>query len=115
MLSLGGRFEGNDTFVAPYVYSDWPEGIDSFEHVAVIGSHVRLRSAPHADAEPVGIVSFAILKWQGTPHAGWAKVVAPGGREAYISERFVRSPVDYRAFFGRKGGRWIMQAFVAGD
>jgi hypothetical protein len=23
--------------------------------------------------------------------------------------------VDYRAFFGRKGGRWIIQAFVAGD
>lgn len=37
------------------------------------------------------------------------------GRKGYIASRYVRSPVDYRAFLTREGGRWRMTLFVAGD
>ena len=38
-LELGGQFKTYDTkryFVAPYVFSSWPEEFDAFEYVAVI-------------------------------------------------------------------------------
>ena len=42
VLALGGTFEGSDAFVAPYVFSRWPDNFDAFDHVAVVGSKVRV-------------------------------------------------------------------------
>lgn len=43
LLSLGGTFSGPDTFVAPYVYANWPQEFDAFDYWAVIGRNVRVR------------------------------------------------------------------------
>jgi hypothetical protein len=61
VLGLGGSFHDTDTFVAPYVFSRWPGKVDSFEHVAVLGTDVRVRSRPDADAPVIATMSFAIL------------------------------------------------------
>ena len=50
VLALGGSFQDEQTFAAPYVFSRWPGQFDAFEHVAVIGSDVRVRAEPKADA-----------------------------------------------------------------
>jgi hypothetical protein len=42
-------------------------------------------------------------------------VTLADGRSGYIHSRFVRSPVDYRAYFARKDGRWRMVMLLAGD
>ena len=62
VLELGGTFQESDTFVAPYVFSRWPEKFDSFEHVAVIGSGVRIRARPAHSGPVVATVSYANLK-----------------------------------------------------
>src|SRR6187455_293875 len=61
VLSMGGSFFDEHTFVAPYVFSKWPEAMDSFEHIAIVGANVRVRAEPRADAALVETVSFAIL------------------------------------------------------
>ncbi len=38
-----------------------------------------------------------------------------GGKKGYVSVKFVRSPIDYRACFEKKNGKWKMNTFVAGD
>ena len=50
ILAHGGSFIEADTFAAPYVYSRWPDRFDPFEHVALTGSQVRIRSATAEDA-----------------------------------------------------------------
>jgi hypothetical protein len=118
VLALGGTFESADTFVAPYVFSRWPQGIDSFEHVAVVGDRVRIRTAPRADAESAGVNSFGILplaRPSAETAADWTAVRFPGTEVGYIASRFVRSPVGYRAFFSKRDGRWQMLMFLAGD
>lgn len=117
-LALGGTFESADTFVAPYVFSRWPDGIDSFEHVAVIGDRVRIRRAPRADAEGAGVSSFEILplaRQSGETSEEWTAVRVSASTIGYIASRFVRSPVGYRAFFSKQDGRWQMMMFLAGD
>jgi hypothetical protein len=42
VLKLGGSFDSNGEFNAPYTFSRWPDDVDSFENVAVIGSNVRV-------------------------------------------------------------------------
>ena len=117
VLGLGGAFHDDNTFVAPYTFARFPEGLDAFDHLVVIGSDVRLRAAPRAAATVVGASSFGILRV--APSAGdsaeWAGVRLDNGRTAYVASHLVRSPVDYRAIFSRTGGGWRMVTFVAGD
>ncbi len=117
VLALGGSFQGADTFVAPYVFSKWPEKLDSFEHVAVIGANVRIRSQPDPAAGAPDTVSFAILPTarQSTEKEGWTAVQIDTARVGYISSAYVRSPVDYRAIFSFADRRWRLVTFVAGD
>lgn len=116
VLALGGSFHDADTFVAPYVFSRWPDQVDSFEHVAVIGSGVRVRSQPDTTSNPIDTVSFAILPVarQGTDKEGWTAVQIDK-TVGYIASAYVRSPIDYRAIFRSEAGRWRLVTFVAGD
>ena len=116
VLALGGSFTGAQQFSAPYVYSRWPEDLDAFEHVAVIASDVRLRAAPRADATVIGRASFLVLELVGPARAdGWFPVRTPDGRSGYVAHPLARSPLDYRAIFERRDGRWQLVAFVSGD
>jgi hypothetical protein len=117
VLALGGTFAGPHTFVAPYVFSRWPQSFDAFEHVAAIGSGIRVRAQPTASAETIGSVSFAILRLAPGAAAGdeaWTAVLLDG-RTGYIASRLVRSPVAFRAFFSDVSGQWRVVMFLAGD
>jgi hypothetical protein len=120
VLALGGTFDRAGDFTAPYTFSRWPDSVDAFEFVAVIGTNVRVRTEPIADAPVLTSVSYAILQTDHGPGAadstpeGWTAVKFDG-RRGYIASRFVRSPIDYRARFSYTDGRWRMTLFLAGD
>ena len=119
VLALGGTFDAEDSFTAPYVFSKWPNQIDSFEHVVLIASDVRIREAPRADAATLTSLSFAILPVPRQPglaeEEGWTPVEIDGGKVGYVSSRLARSPIDYRARFSKIAGRWQLVFFLAGD
>lgn len=76
----------------------------------------RPSSAGSTVWETLAAVSFTVLKRRDdqAPEA-WTPVIAPDGRAGYISSQHVRSPIDYRAFFTKKDGRWRMVMLLAGD
>jgi hypothetical protein len=123
VLALGGTFESESTFVAPYVFSRWPSSYDAFGYLAVIGSGVRIRSAPDSKAAILGKVSLEVVRrGRASPPSSttagaeaWEPVQLGQGRVGYVARQFLRSPVDYRAYFVRRGGRWTMTTFIAGD
>ena len=117
VLALGGSFIADDMFEAPYVSSRWQRSVDPFEHVAVIGTNVRVRSQPNADAPGITTASFSILPIvrEDARTDGWTAVRVNGNRTGYIASRFVRSPIDYRAIFRYEGREWKLVTFVAGD
>jgi hypothetical protein len=118
VLALGGTFQEADSFVAPYTFSRWPSDVDAFEHMAVVGDRVRIRRAARADAPAIGSSSFGILPVARDGQAvdeAWTAVRMADGTVGHIATRYVRSPIDYRAEFGKQDGRWMMRMFLAGD
>ena len=117
VLALGGTFQDENTFVAPYVFSRWPSQFDAFEHVAVIGSDVRVRSQATSTATTVASMSFAILPVarQAAELEGWTAVRLEGGRVGYVASEYVRSPIDYRAIFRFENRQWRLVMLIAGD
>ncbi len=117
VLDLGGRCTDANSFVAPYVFSDWPDDLDAFEYAAITGSRVRMRQAPRDTAPVIAFLDFALVraKGLGDRESAWVSVEAPDGRKGFVSRQYVRSPVGWRAFFSRKDGVWRLVTFVAGD
>lgn len=123
VLALGGSFQAppqgkRDTFVAPYIFSRWPEEIDAFQHVAVLGTDVRVRAEPDLSSRVLATLSFDIVPLAdgAVPGRGeWTAVKLRDGRTGHIASRYIRSPIAHRAFLTRKGGQWRLSLFVAGD
>jgi hypothetical protein len=112
LLALGGVFEGTDAFVAPYTFQC---DDDAFEGAAVMGANVNVRTGPSADATVIGSLTFSMVRLAaGFPEREWIEV-ALDGRKGFVSSRWLRSPIDYRAYFARSHGRWRMTMLVAGD
>lgn len=114
-LALGGTFSSATTFTAPYVFAAWPDGVDSFECVAVLGDRVRVRQTLAADSAVVGTASYEIVQRIPLDRDEPVRVRLASGVTGFVAAPFVRSPIDRRAIFERIGGRWVMRAFVAGD
>jgi hypothetical protein len=117
VLRLGGRCRDGATFTAPYVFTDWPEDLDAFEHGAIIGTHVRLRSGPGLTAGVITLLDYAIVRvdsW-GDDRDAWVAVTTLDGRKGLVSRRYIRSPIGLRASFTRADGSWRMTLFVQGD
>ena len=112
VLALGGVFETPEQFIAPFSSACGEPG----EEVVVVGRDVRVRSRPRVTAPVLSLVSFAVLPRSDDPSVpGWQAVQLPNGKQGFIAARYVRSPIDYRAYFAKVNGFWKLVAFIAGD
>lgn len=118
VLSLGGTYRivgGTPRFAAPYVFAAWPDTLDPFEHVAIVGENVAVRARPDPSAPVVARRSFAIVRREAGGNSRWVRVRLASGASGFVAAELVRSPIDYRAVFQKRGGSWQLTAFIAGD
>lgn len=116
-LALGGSFDAQGRFAAPYTYSRWPPGIDVFSHVVAVGRGVRVRAAADEAAAVIGQLDFEIVGLADLTgeRNGWTAVKLPSGQVGHVRSTLVRSPLDFRVGFAKKDGRWQIDYFIAGD
>lgn len=122
VLALGGSFRTDHTFMAPYIYSKFPDEFDAFEHGVVVGENVRVRKQNTQDSAVIATLSYDIVRvadWKpkqdGRQNQDRVVVVLKDGSKGYISEDYIRSPIGYRAIFEKRDGKWQLAALVAGD
>jgi hypothetical protein len=129
-LPFGSAYETDSTMltsgaearaIVPYWFGAWPDGVDMFEHVLVVGENVNVRAAPSADAPVLTQLSHAIVR-AGTGGSeaydvveGWTPVTLAPDEVGFVARRFARSPIGYRIGFEKFDGRWWVTFFVAGD
>lgn len=132
VIKNGGHFNGEgrnrmNSFNAPYDVTP-PEDLDHWEHHAIFGNNVNLREQPNMNAKVITRLSYnivridepaAIRKKTGSGEWDWVydwhKVETLGGLKGWVKAEYVRSWAGYRAGFEKKGGKWKMIYFVAGD
>lgn len=115
LLTLGGTFRGEGaqrSFWAPYVYSAWPDAQDAFESLAVLGENVPLRASDAPNAPMNVALSYDIVRRHDAPGKN---VKTADGRIGWVDPKLLRSPIALRAGFMQSGGKWRMNALVAGD
>jgi len=88
---------------------------DPFEtRLALPGA--ALHASPGNGSRVIARLEWHVLtlrgQWDGGP---WVRVRLDDGRTGYVREALARSPLDYRAWFRKRGGRWVMEGFLAGD
>jgi hypothetical protein len=121
LLTQGGKFVGEGperSFWAPYVYSAWPEEKDAFEFLAITGENVPLHESADAASAVIATLSHDIVGREGQPRrdgGAWQHVKTADGHTGWVETRSVRSPIGYRAGFLKSGGKWKLNALVAGD
>lgn len=114
-LFLGGAGD-EKRFIAPYVYTEWPDDVDPFDYVAVVEERAPLHAAADAGSPVLSRLSFEIVRSpEDYPEGEWVPVRTEGGVEGYLRSAAVYSPVGYRAFFEFLDGRWMLTMFLAGD
>lgn len=125
VLNQGGIFTSSQEFVAPYYFATWPDEVDAFEYLAVIGGGVRLRESGTVNSKILKTISYDIVKslersenidtigGQGFP---WYKVKMADELEGYVFGQFIGSPIGFRAGFRKEHGKqWKLVFLVAGD
>jgi hypothetical protein len=124
VIELGGNFDNKTTFAAPYAFSAFPSDVDGFTTVVVTAEGAVMREKPKPDAPVVRTLDHDILTFAGeasgklqheATEADWIEVKDAKGKRGFVRHLDVRSPIDYRAYFEKRRGKWLMTAFLAGD
>lgn len=124
VVDNGGNFDSKTQFSAPYAFSAFPSDVDGFTTVVVTAEGAVMRDHPKPDAKVVRTLDHDILTVVSTEprklqheatEADWLEVKDAKGKQGFVRALDVRSPIDYRAYFEKKRGKWLMTAFLAGD
>ena len=88
---------------------------DVFEtRIALPGAILRKRPSDRGAA--IARLNWHLLTVDGPWNGGsWVKVKLDDGRRGFVRSALARSPIDYRAWFRKRGGHWQMAGFLAGD
>ena len=116
VLLLGGRFDKEGVFTAPYTFTDFSASVYEFE--AVIDQNVKIYEKPLLTSKVLGTISYEIVKYgnflKEQNLKNWTPIVTSSGIKGYIQSNFLRSPLDYRASFKKINGEWKLTMFQAG-
>lgn len=125
VITNGGSYfkdGSNKLFFAPYSFKSFPQNLDPFSHSVIFGNKISLRSKADTNSPVVANLSYNIVEILETINdkknegkVSWYEVKTLGGKRGFVKGDFVRSPIDYRAGFEKKKGKWTMTIFVAGD
>ncbi|MEO6256550.1 MAG: SH3 domain-containing protein [Sphingomicrobium sp.] len=113
-LRIGCSLRGG-VATAPWMADQLGGDRDAFEtRIALPGAVLRKRPSERSPA--IARLDWHVLTLSGPWNGGaWVKVTLDDGRGGYVRDALARSPIDYRAWFRKRRGRWQMEGFLAGD
>ena len=89
---------------------------DPFESMVVVAPGARLRKVRDGEVSVGAPLAWDVVTAVEAPGDGsQIKVRLADGREGWLDREQLRSPLDYRLVAEKRGTRWLVTAFVAGD
>ena len=117
-LRLGCARDEAGEFWAPSMslVGDENMGEDFYAAAVAVGPGAALHSGPSDASRTIAPLRWHVVTAQHDDgESRWVRVSLVDGREGYVRRALIRSFGDYRAVFAKRGGRWRLTAFVAGD
>jgi len=126
LLFLGSTYVKRDKnlveLCAPYVYFKWPDDAPVGASGAVIARETLVKARPAAASNTMQTLSYhlvGVLDWEvddedKASQQKWVKIQTPRGA-GFVPEEQIRSPLEYRACFVKRGGAWRMSSLEAGE
>jgi hypothetical protein len=123
-LHLGAVYYSHDrmprSLCAPYVLPRWPKNVDPHGNGAITARETALRAAPSGSAEILASLSYSIvhvIDWEvadsdAAVNQKWVKI-GMDGREGFIPEEHIRSPLEHLACFRKGETGWRLTSFLA--
>lgn len=121
-LQLGSAFITRDKrreLCVPYLLGRWPEDVSPIDAAVIVGRDVAVHVEPSNASPAIGRASYDIVEvsdWEIDDQAPDAKQkwirIRYQGRDGYIPEERVRSPIEQAACFVKAGGSWRMSGFA---
>jgi hypothetical protein len=115
VLRLGGRWQDDGVFVAPYVCTDFG---DEPKTAAVIGANVRVRADATAGSPVIVTLRYGTVRFIDYDYyvqRPWTRVELSDGRIGYVNGEYLRASSDFCAYFARRNGKWRMTVFIQPD
>ncbi|MEO5494415.1 MAG: SH3 domain-containing protein [Sphingomonas sp.] len=113
-LALGCALDPGKASI-PYMYGRLPESRDVFATTMPNRPRVNLRAGPSTNSAVVALLDWDILTIIDENDTSWTHVKTDDAKEGYVRVDFLRTALAYRAVFEKRGGKWIMTVFIAGD
>lgn len=124
-LLIGGSHEPTlERVFVPYYFLTFPDSLDAFRWAYITSNSTPVYTSPdgeQAAADSLGKSLVEVLSWDGTGQMlsdgtpMWAVIRLDDGRQVYVQSHYLRSPIDYRFWFEKKEGKWLLTGWAAGD
>ena len=126
LLFLGGVFvkrdNGGSEFCAPYVRFKWPDNAPAGASGAILVADALMKAKPSAAAETLQTLSHDLVKvlnWEVADEdrenkQQWVGIQTKAGA-GFVPEEQIRSPLEHRACFARRGASWRMTGLEVGE
>lgn len=121
-LALGSAWLERDDqpreLCVPYVLGKWPRDLDPLANGVVTVRGAPVRAGPSAQARTLATIAHVVVPvtdWEvddsdATSKLKWVKI-RYRGRDGYVAEEHMRSPIEHAACFVKKDSGWIMTVF----
>lgn len=109
-----GCTQSGDALVAPSFVAQFPHQLDAFETV-ILPPGAQLRGTKSDGSPAEGALSWHLARVADDQDDQWIGVRLVDGRAGFVRRGQAVNPLDYRLVFEKRGGRWMITAFVGGD
>jgi len=99
---------------APYWYARGPD-VNAGEDGLISGERVNVRAAASKTAKVLRTADWESVTIGAETDTGFTEVTLSDGTKGYVANDFIWTGYGYRALFQKRGGKWVITAFVAGD
>lgn len=122
-LQLGGAYmtrdKGQKEFCAPYLLAKWPFDLEPTDYGVIVAREALVQAEPSTSSASLGALSYDIVPvtdWEVDDKTRGAKQkwvrIRLGGRDGFVPEELIRSPIEHAACFVRGPNGWRMTAFA---
>lgn len=119
VLYQGGKFnDDHSSFTAPYASAAWPNGVDTFDYIAVIDRDVPAHQLPSPKSPELQKISYEIVRivaGRKDDPKSWAAIILPSGQRGFVQNKHLQPPIGYRARFEKTDKGWKLATFIIGN